>query len=192
MKIEIKYTNTLAKRIIILIPIIILVYILSINFLIPQEFNYFYDIGSEQDTDYLTPDYRITEKLTENGITYREAIGHILYYEAELPMNSKEIKVEVKLKDNLPENAEIILGARDQQEWDYVKHYIQDDKNYLEDGWFIIETTFDIKEENIYTNNKKISLILWMQHLANDETKDYTIPIDYINITIYKPSIFEK
>ena len=84
------------------------------------------------------------------------------------------------------------MGARSQRDWSYVKHYVQDDKKYLENDWFTVETTFDVEEENLYPINKKISLILWMQHLAKEEYKDYTIPIDWINITIYKPSIFEK
>jgi hypothetical protein len=185
-----KSINTLAKGIIISIPVIILAYILIINFLIPQEFTYFYDIGSKED-NYIGPNFRISEKITEEDTNYREAIGHILYYEIELPINSREIEVKFKLKDNFPENSEIILGARNQENWSYIKHYVQDNKEYLDENWFTVKTTFYIKKENLHTNNKKISLILWMQHLAKEEYKNYTIPIDWINITVYKPGLIK-
>jgi hypothetical protein len=173
---------TSTKIIIILIPIIIGVYILNMNFLFDQEFNHNYNIGGEQ--DYLSPEDRISEKYDNQ----RDLTGHLVYFDVEIPRGSKEIVVETKFKSNFPLGEDLKLGARDREDWHYSWHtiYTQEEEN---NDWQIISTTFNIEEENLKIGNGKLSLVLNPQHLYQEEYKNYTIPIDYINITIYKPGL---
>jgi hypothetical protein len=187
-----KSTNTLVKTLVILIPIILIGYVLANQFLIFKEFNYFYDIGSKEDTNYLTPDYRITEKIIEEN-NYREATNGLVYFYVDPPRGFTDVKVRARIKDNFPENTIMSIGVRDQKEWHYNYNLVFDSKEDKTDDWIIVETTFNIEKNNItLINNGRLSLLFRTPHLANNETKDYTIPIDWINITIYKPSIFEK
>ena len=55
------------KLLIILIPVLMILYILSLNFIINQAFLETYDIGSEK--DYLSPADRISDKGIEGDIT---------------------------------------------------------------------------------------------------------------------------
>jgi hypothetical protein len=188
-----KSTNTRAKKknqkkhikkINYIIPIAILFLVFYQNFLISQEFNHFYDIGSQN--NYLSPDYRISEKIVEDT-TYTNLTGHLVYFYVDIPNFSEEVKVQVRFKDNFPEGQKLELGARDQEDWHYTWHEL-----YIptqEEGWITRETTFNIQEENLTLNKNKLSLVLNSQHLGKEEYKNYTIPIDYINITVYKPAL---
>ena len=49
------------KWIIIFVPLLIVGYLIYANFIVSQEFNYFYDIGLEK--NYLSPDKRISENI---------------------------------------------------------------------------------------------------------------------------------
>jgi hypothetical protein len=189
-----KSTNTRAKKkkqknriiatklVIIIIPIVIFLYLISVNFLFDQEFNYHYDIGGEK--DYLFPENRISEKYDDQ----RDLTGHMVYFEVNIPRGSKKVIIETKFKSNLPEGENLRLGARDKEEWNYVWHSIytqKDEKN----EWQIINTTFNIKEENLKVRDGKLSFVFHAPYLYKEEYKNYTIPIDYINITVYKPAL---
>jgi hypothetical protein len=181
LKMESKHITPI-KIIIILIPIIIVIYILNMNFLFSQEFNHYYDIGGEE--NYLSPSNRISEKYDSQ----RNLTGNLVYFGIEVPRGSKEIKIETKFKSNFPEGESLKLGAKDQQEWHYNWHTIYTQKEENND-WEIITTTFNIEEENLVIEKNQLSLIFWIEHLYGEEYKNYTIPIDYINITIYKPGL---
>jgi hypothetical protein len=187
---KIKSTNTIVKKLIILIPILIIGYILINQFVISKEFNYFYDIGSEEDTNYLTPDYRITDKIIEEN-TYREATDGLVYFWIDPPRGFTDVTVKARIKDNFPENTRMSIGVRDQEDWHYNYNLVYEESQDIDD-WIIIETNFNIEENNItLINNGRLSLLFNMHHLyaKNTETLNYTIPIDYINITVYKPGI---
>ena len=101
------------KIIAIIIPIILALYLITTNFLISQEFNYNYNIGSEK--DYLSPLNRISEKDNNS----RNLTDGLVYFNVNIPKNSKKITIQTKLKPNFPENQKIMLGAKDQEEWHY-------------------------------------------------------------------------
>lgn len=106
------------KVLIILIPLIFLEYILYSNFLMTQNVENFYDIGSEKD-NYLSPVGRISDKMTELGVNYRNITNNLVYFDIPIPEHSETVNVSVKFKDNFPENSEFSLGAKDQEDWHY-------------------------------------------------------------------------
>ena len=171
-----------AKIMIIIIPVIIIIYLININFLLDQTFTQHYDIGNEK--NYLYPSSRISEKYDNQ----RDLIDQLVYFEINIPKNPKTVTVQIKLKSNFPEGGDLRLGAADQEGWHYKWHkiYTQTENN---NDWKIISTTFNIEEENLKIRNGKLSFVFNTPHLAQEEYKNYTIPIDYINITIYKPGL---
>jgi hypothetical protein len=170
------------KILVILIPIILILYLINMNFILDQEFNHYYNIGGEH--NYLSPESRISEKY-DNQI---DLTGHLVYFEIKIPNGIKEIKIETRFKSNLPKGENLILGARNKEEWGYVWHTIYTQEEEKND-WQIISTTFNIEEENLKIINDKLNFAYYAQYLDKEEYKNYTIPIDYINITIYKPGL---
>ena len=64
--------------IIVLIPLVFLEMVLYYN-LSSKDFNYFYDIGGVND-NYLSPTERISDKIVEENINYRELKTHPSIY----------------------------------------------------------------------------------------------------------------
>jgi hypothetical protein len=106
------------KVMIALIPIIMIIYLLNINFLVDQEFNHNYNIGGEQ--DYLTPLNRISEKYDNQ----RDLIDSLVYLNVQIPKNSETIKIQTKLKLSEYENQRVSLGAKDREDWHYQYHLL--------------------------------------------------------------------
>ncbi|MBS3165876.1 hypothetical protein J4444_02020 [Candidatus Woesearchaeota archaeon] len=61
-----------------------------------------------------------------------------------------------------------------------------------EDGWLVAETEFDINKEQLFVKDNKLSMVFNTPHLSQEEFSNYTIPVDWIKITVYKPGVFEK
>ncbi len=63
--------------------------------------------------------------------------------------------------------------------------------NYIspkyDNGWFVASTSFDVKD--IYIKNNKANFAINVPHLGSDLYVNNTIPIDWINITIYKKGL---
>ena len=96
-------------------------YILFQNFLISQDFNYFYDIGSQQDANkpYLIPLNRVSEIINDSSINYRNLFSQLVYFDAPIPRGSEDIYIAAKFKDNFPNSSAFSLGAKDKAEWHY-------------------------------------------------------------------------
>lgn len=183
------------KNLITLIPVIIVLALITNNFLIDRTFTKTYDIGNND--KYLTPLNRISESTEE----YRNLTDALVYFDVTLPTGAESIKVETRLQPNLPNNSKISIGAKDQDVWHYKYKPIFDSRLQLEEspvnytkaiednGWYITITTFNIKEDNLTIINNKLSFVFHVPHLSKNETLNYTIPVDYIKITIYKPGI---
>jgi len=182
----------LAKVVIVIIPILIVAYLITQQFLIPKEFTYFYDIGSEQDKNYLTPNYRITEIL-DDETTYRNLTSGLVYFYIVPPRGYEEVFVEAKIKDNFPDKQKMSIGIRDNQSyWHYKYHNVY---NYTEETrgeWIIVSTTFTNEDNMTLLKNGQLSLLFNTPHLSRNETSNYTIPIDWISIRVYKPGVFER
>ncbi|MFH1801928.1 MAG: hypothetical protein ABH864_00585 [archaeon] len=107
------------KVLAVLIPVVIILFLINANFLADQEFNYFYDIGSEGE-NVLTPVERISEAVTEGDLTYRNMTGHLVYFDVPIARGSEKVYAQIKMKDNFPEDGKISLGAKDEEEWHYL------------------------------------------------------------------------
>ena len=131
------------------IPLIFLSYLVYANFIISQEFEYLYDIGSEGEK-YFSPLTRISESIDEMP-NYKNLTDHLVYFDVPLAPGSEKINIEVKFKDFFPENGIMSLGAKDQEVWHYTYHPIYNPAlNKLSE--------FE-KMENIYLVNKNLNLI---------------------------------
>lgn len=180
------------KILIILIPLIIIGYITYNNFIISQEFKYFYDIGSEKD-NFLSPNYRISDKIIVNETAdYRNLTGHLVYFNVPIIRGSETIKIEAKFYDNFPDKNRFIIGAKDQDIWHYKWNEVYLKNISFKGEWMIVNTSFNLNET--YIKDNKLSCVLSIPHLApnKNETLNYTIPIDWIKITVHKPGVFEK
>jgi hypothetical protein len=56
------------------------------------------------------------------------------------------------------------------------------------DGWKISNT--NIQLSRLYITDKKLNMLINIPHLANNATKSKYIPIDWINMTVFKPAKF--
>lgn len=169
-------------------------YILASNFIISQDFNYFYDIGSQQDakSPYLTPLNRISEIINDSNLNYRNLTSQLVYFIAPIPRGSENINVTAKFKDNFPLNAVMSIGASDNMTfWNYKYNLIRDKSNST-NNWLISSTTFNINQDSLAVKNSQLSLLFNVPHLGKNQTMNYTIPIDWINITVHKSGLFEK
>ncbi len=86
----------------------------------------------------------------------------------------------------IPNNFDYIISNVDYVITDY-KPYIKDER-----GWAIAETEFNVKEDELYIKDNKLSMVFNTPHLSQDDYQNYTIPIDWIKITVYKPGLLEK
>ena len=123
-----KSTNTRAKKknhikkINYLIPLAIFVLVLYQNFLVEQTFITNYNIGDEN--DYLTPLKRVSEKYDNQ----RDLIDQLVYFDVNIPTNSKTITIITRLKPSNVENEIISMGAKDQGDWHYKYNLIYNPK----------------------------------------------------------------
>lgn len=103
----------------VLIPVAIILYLVSANFLVAQDFEYVYDIGSSESEGHLTPAERISEVVFEGEENYRELTGHLVYFDVPVARGAERVSVRVRIGDNFPEDGKISLGARNDEEWSY-------------------------------------------------------------------------
>lgn len=69
---------------------------------------------------------------------------------------------------------------------DYV---LSDYQEPVEDnGWLIGTAEFDVKD--LYVKDNKLSTILNAKHLSSSLYENYTIPVDYINVSIKRKGVF--
>lgn len=179
----------LGKILAIGIPLLILAYIFFQNFLISHDYNYFYDIGSEND-NYLSPNSRISDKIIEDDSNYRNLTEGLVYFEVPILKGSNYININARFKDNFPEYGRLRIGASDQEVWHYKYNLIFDESLFPNTNgqWLIGETVYNIKQDNLTIQNGKLSLLFNIPHLSPDANTTNTqyIPIDWINITVHK------
>jgi hypothetical protein len=167
------------------VPALIFLYLINANILSPHEFNYFYDIGTG-DENYLSPLVRISEPVIEES--YRNLTSQLVYFNIPIARGSETVNVSVKYLNVFLENQKFSLGARNQENWSYQWNElpIGNKKN----SWDITKTTFNISD--LYLQNGKLSFVFNVPHLHPNRTLEPKIPIDWINITVFKPGILGK
>ncbi|MBM3234020.1 hypothetical protein FJZ19_02910 [Candidatus Pacearchaeota archaeon] len=177
------------KFLIILIPIVLISFVIYSNFLASKDFNYFYDIGSQADakTSYLTPIARISDINKEVDINYRNITNNgLVYFDVPIPRGSNNITAEIMFKDNFPKKSKMLIGARNDTNWSYVPKEVYNETLFKNstDKWLTTSTSFDLKD--LYIKDGKLNVYISIPHLSRNATQNYTIPIDWINITVHK------
>ncbi|MBU1051264.1 MAG: hypothetical protein KJ718_01780 [Nanoarchaeota archaeon] len=90
-----------------------------------------------------------------------------------------------------PWKQKVVPANRDSWVFENVDYLVTDYKQPVEDGdWIIVGTEFDIAEDGLFVKDNKLSLVFNVPHLSKDETKNYTIPVDWIEIKVFKPGAF--
>ena len=85
-----------------------------------------------------------------------------------------------------------LISIKNDLEWmtSNVDYLVTNYKRPKEDnGWLTAETNFNIKEDNIFIKDNKINFVYNVPHLSNPEYANYSIPVDWINITVYKKGL---
>ncbi len=57
-------------------------------------------------------------------------------------------------------------------------------------SWITGEVSLNLNQ--LYIKDNKLSMVFNTPHLAKEQYKNYTIPLDWINITVYKPGLYLK
>lgn len=112
----------MSKLLVLLIPLIIIGYLIFSNFVVAQEFEYFYDIGGNEE-NYLTPNTRVSEIVIQDP-DYRNINNNLVYFDVPIARGSESIKIQVRFKDNFPKDWTMSLGAKDEQVWHYTYNSI--------------------------------------------------------------------
>jgi hypothetical protein len=178
---------------IIIIPILLIGFIAYSNFIVSQDFNTNLDIGSTQDKNkpYLTPLDRVGDIQNDSGMDYRNLTAGLVYFTANIPRGSDNVTIDFSFMNNFPNNTKLMIGARQAEDWNYTYNEVfnSSNLNFRNKGELInVSTAFNLKD--LYISDGKLSLLFNVPHLGKNETKQYEIPIDWINITVHKDGIF--
>jgi len=78
-----------------------------------------------------------------------------------------------------------VFGLEDAQYADYI---LTDYEAPVEDnGWLVGTAEFDVRD--LYIKDKKLSITLNARHLSDPLYENYTIPIDWVNVSIKRKGI---
>lgn len=174
----------------IIIPVAIALYLIYQHAIIPQNFQYNYDIGSPQDK-YLTPIERISApaELQEESITYRNLTSGLVYFEVPIARFASTVTVKARFQNNFPQGSTFSIGAKDKEEWHYRWQKIFTSDSSSKGKWVVAETTFNISDT--YIKNNRLSLVFNTPHLSKANYTNYTIPVDWISINVHKKGILQ-
>lgn len=177
------------KFLILLIPLIILGFIFYQNFVASQDFHYNYDVGGSIDAKkpYLTPLVRMSN--IDNITSSRNITSALVYFDVPIPARSNTINISITVLNTLPYNYTLKIGAKNGSEWNYSNQIVfQNTNKSLRGKWVTVNATFNMS--NLYLKNNKLNVLITLPHFYNENFKNYTIPIDYINITVHKDGLF--
>ena len=156
------YIEVIKILIIIMIPLILIEFVIYSN-IHSQEFDYFYDIGSNND-NYLSPANRISDKIGGAEINYRNLTDQLIYFDIPTVKGTDKINLEIKFKDNFPNNSKFLIGAKDEEEWHYKSIILYD------------KTIEELMKKYPYSQKDNVKLFK-----LNNYSKDYTIDYFYTN-----------
>jgi hypothetical protein len=162
------------------------------NFISSQEFNYFYDIGGIEDLKkpYLTPVARMSGVIpaTLNAPDYRNITDGLVYFDVPIPAGSSDVFVQIRFVNYVPAKQKVRLGAKIAETWNYTYEdvYISENRTM---AWMIGKANFSLKD--LYIKDNKLNMLINIPHLGKNESMNYTIPIDWINITVKKNGYFK-
>ena len=71
-----------------------------------------------------------------------------------------------------------------------VDYLVTDYEEPIEDsGWLIAETEFNLEEDELFVKDNKLNFVFRIPHLSNEEYSNNSIPIDWIEVKVYKPGV---
>ena len=162
------------------------------NFISSQEFNHFYDIGGIEDLKkpYLTPVARMSGVIpaTLNAPDYRNITDGLVYFDVPIPAGSSEVEVSFRFVDYVPAKQKVRLGAKIAETWNYTYEdvYVSENRTM---ALMVGKANFSLKD--LYIKDNKLNMLINIPHLGKNESMNYTIPIDWINITVKKDGYFK-
>lgn len=177
-----------AKLIILAIPVIIFTYLIAVNFLIAQEFNYFYDIGGTEDSvkHYISPSNRTSEINYTSDISYRDVTNRLTYLNIPFTKGSTNLSVNLRFRSNI--NTPLNLGVKNNTGWNYTWYLVNESLEYSGE-WNEISYTAPL--DLAYPENDKLSLSFDIYGISRAGYRNNSFfSIDWINLTVYKPGVF--
>ncbi|MCK9568243.1 hypothetical protein M0R72_04800 [Candidatus Pacearchaeota archaeon] len=118
------YVEIIKILVIIMIPLIFIEVIIYFN-LSQNNFSYFYDVGNSEDNS-LSPIARISDKVNDSGLTYVNLTDQLVYFDIPTVEGTDKINLEIRFKDNFPNNTNLLLGAKNSDNWSYKYKTIYD------------------------------------------------------------------
>lgn len=88
-----------------------------------------------------------------------------------------------------------IISIKNDLGWlkENVDYIVTDYEQPKQEGdWLVAETEFNIYKDQLFVKENKLSMVFNVPHLSQEDLQNYTIPIDWIKITVYKPGVFKK
>jgi hypothetical protein len=176
-----------------LIPLVIVFYLVYQHVIIPQDFEYKYQIGSSDDK-YLTPRERISQagalSLEGDELGYRNLTSGLVYFDVPIARFAHQVTITTRFRNDFPAGATLSIGAKDQPDWHYKWQKIfTNDGSAAQGEWLITKTTFNLSDT--YLTNNHLSLVFNTPHLSKQNFSNYTIPVDWIDIVVHKRGLFE-
>lgn len=88
-----------------------------------------------------------------------------------------------------------VVGIRNDFDWlinnvDYI--VTEYNRPEYEGEWIIAETEFNINDEQLFVKDNKLNIVFNVPRLSQEGSQNYTVPIDWIKITVHKPGVFEN
>lgn len=176
--------NIYVKILLFLIPLSIFGYLFYANFFVDKNFNYFYDIGSQEDSakPYLSPLNRTSDVYESNGITLRDVNHQLIYLTIPFVKGSETLHVKAKLR--ISPNDRVLLGVKKDIGWNYT--WSQMDVSSNEGNEVIFDS--NVPFGSAFEENGKLSISFNVPDLLKSQSRLYSI--DWINITVFKPRTF--
>jgi len=167
---------------------------------------YSIDVGTDNDlqgTAKLTgPAERISEPDEADGITFRNLLDGLVYFELKSPYlkNRGEVTVDVIFRDDFPEGQKFILGAKNNESWSYawkdiympfyeaLKEYPSvktDNKQVIMINGREISGLDDLPEGSVIAANTELNLYPYVETVENTGSNNLGI-----NITLRESHVF--
>lgn len=193
-------------KLLVAIPIIIAIYLIYVNLLpFGGTTVYSIDIGVDdlQGTARLTgPVERISEPKVTDGITFRNQLQELVYFELKNPIlkNKGEVTVKVLFRDNFTDGQKFIIGAKDNENWSYAWKNIyvpfyeslkgypsakNDNKQIIMINGREITRIDEISEGSVIAANTHLDLKPYVKTLENVSSKNLNI-----NVTLRESHTF--
>jgi hypothetical protein len=173
----------LLKGLILVIPIIFFGFVIYSNFNTASEVNYFYDLGGIQEfkSPVLFPSERVSS-LKEN-VSHRNLTAPMVYFNVPAEYSKGNITIAINIKDNLPRNDSLIIGAKASSYEEYITQvaYTASINRTNVSNWQIVSAEFNTSD--LFVEDGEYTFYINAPHLGLSSKKNSYVSIDWINVT---------